>query len=142
MIWRVPQSANNQHHTEAIVSAVDFAPTVLDLAGVERPAQMQGSSFRRVLTGDGDAHRDAAYIEYDSSYLDDRLRSLRTPEWAITLYTNSDYGLLYDLKHDPNELHILWDDEAHQPTKHQLLAQLLQTSAGFDSWQPAKKAHA
>ncbi len=141
-IWRVPGIKQNGAQPEAIISSVDFAPTILDFASVDVPPAMQGRSYKDVLTGEQPHHRDGAYIEYDSTYLGDRLRQLRTHEWAVTAYANSDHGLLYDLKRDPDELHNLWDDASHQQIKQNLLAQLLQQATRYDSWQPTKKAHA
>jgi arylsulfatase A-like enzyme len=43
-------------HRQALTTAPDLAPTILELAGVERPSAMQGKSFLDVLVG-GDEHR-------------------------------------------------------------------------------------
>ncbi len=42
---------------EALTSASDLAPTILDLTGVERPSVMQGESFLDVLVEGKDEHR-------------------------------------------------------------------------------------
>ncbi len=43
----------------ALVQPMDFMPTLLDLAGAERPERVQGRSLAEVLAGE-DAHRDFA----------------------------------------------------------------------------------
>lgn len=141
-IWRLPDGANAGHVSETFVSAVDFAPTVLDFAGVVAPAGTQGESYRGVLTGEAAGLRDGAYIEYDSTYLSDRLRHLRTDRWALTVYSDNDYGLLYDLADDPRELHNRWSEPAYETVRQVLMTQLLRQQMHYTSWLPARKAHA
>jgi arylsulfatase A-like enzyme len=42
---------------EALTTAPDLAPTILELSGVERPSAMQGESLLDVLVGSKDEHR-------------------------------------------------------------------------------------
>lgn len=50
--------------SNAFISNVDFAPTILDYAGVEVPFnQFDGKSFRPILEGTASAHRKALYYE-------------------------------------------------------------------------------
>lgn len=140
-IWRLPQRWPRGRRTEALISSVDFMPTVLELADVPVPAGVQGRSYRGVLKGT-EGFREAVYLECDETYLHDRLRQLRTREWALTYYLESDQGLLFDLVNDPRELHNLWHNSAYAEVKHRLLLELLRQAARNDSWLPAKKAHA
>ncbi len=141
-IWRLPGAAKTGRASSALVSAVDFCPTVLDLAGVQAPEGVQGRSYRGLLAGDAVSHRDAVYIEYDETYIKDRLRQIRTADWALTYYANSDYGLLYDLQRDPGELQNRWDDPACRDVKANLLAALLRHTSAADDWLPPKLCHA
>lgn len=45
----------------ALVSLIDVAPTLLDLAGIERPAGMHGRSWSRLLAGRTDRVREYAF---------------------------------------------------------------------------------
>jgi uncharacterized sulfatase len=103
---------------------------------------VQGISHAAGLQGKDGDKRDFIYLEYDESYLSDRLRQLRSHDWALTFYANSDYGLLFDRQNDPNELHNLWDSPAHQSVKKDLLVELLKQTSRADDWLPAKKCHA
>jgi arylsulfatase A-like enzyme len=51
--------------SEAVVGCIDVYPTVIDLLGIERPAQQtfDGASYARVLKGEGDMGR-TAYFNY------------------------------------------------------------------------------
>lgn len=141
-IWRLPGAENAGHQTSAFVSAVDFLPTALDFAGVKVPHGVQGISYRDVLSGERPGIRDEIYIEYDETYLGDRLRHLRTDRWALTHFANSEYGLLFDLKNDPQELNNLWNSNNHFSVRQQLLLRLLDVTSQNDSWLPARWCHA
>jgi len=141
-IWRLPGRFNAHGERDALVSTVDLMPTLLDLAGVDIPAGVQGVSCKGILTGQEDAVRDWAYIEYDESYISDRLRQIRSKDWAITYYANSDHGMLFNLRNDPGELHNLWDDPGHQNTKRDLLIELLRHTSQNGDWLPPKRSHA
>jgi len=141
-VWRLPERYRANRESDALVSTVDLMPTLLDLAGVEAPAGVQGCSYKEVLTGAKRSVRDWAYIEYDESYINDRLRHIRSKEWAITLYANSEHGMLFDLRNDPLELHNLWDTPEYQETKRELLVELLKQTVRNDDWLPQKLSHA
>jgi len=140
-IWRVPGGLSGTVVND-LVSAVDVCPTLLELAGIDAPEGVQGRSYAGALKGEHCKGRDSAYIEYDETYINDRLRQIRTRDWALTFYANNDYGLLFDLKNDPDELYNLWDSPAHQSVKRDLLIELLHESAQADDWLPPKKVHA
>lgn len=57
-IVRVPGGGSGRRN--ALVQAPDIMATLLDYAGVEPPQPMDGRSFRPVLEGGRDAHRDIA----------------------------------------------------------------------------------
>ncbi len=96
-IWRVP-GAKRGGESPALVSTVDLMPTLLDFAGLAIPNGVQGFSCKDILTGDAESVRDWAYVEYDESYLSDRLRQIRSHDWALTAYANAPHGLLFDLR--------------------------------------------
>jgi arylsulfatase A-like enzyme len=141
-VWRLPKRFGAHGETDTLVSSVDLMPTLLDLCGVDCPPGVQGRSYKTVLTtGQGPA-RDWIYIEFDEQYLGDRLRQIRSKDWAITYFANNDHGMLFDLERDPDELHNLWDSPAHQAVKRDLLVELLRQTAQADDWLPLKQSHA
>ena len=140
-IWRIP-GGTRVGQSSALVSAVDLCPTLLDFAGLPAPDGVQGISYAGILTSEADRARDWAYIEYDESYIQDRLRQIRSHEWAITAFAYRTDGLLFDLRRDPDELVNLWNSPGHQSVKCELLAQLFTQTARADDWLPAKKVHA
>jgi arylsulfatase A-like enzyme len=55
----IPQSSRSL----AIIETVDIYPTVLDLAGIELPSHLEGTSFKDVTLGQTDVAKKAAYSE-------------------------------------------------------------------------------
>ena len=123
---------------DSVVSLVDFAPTILDIAGVpvpeghgpptpvaaEAPPAWPGSSLVPVLEGSGHG-KGRALIEDDQDNLGFRVRTLVTSRYRLTAYSGHSYGELFDFQEDPGELRNLWDDPAHEAVRDDLRLALL-----------------
>lgn len=70
LIIRGPGGFTGGRVVEGMVGLMDLAPTVYDLAGIERPAFAQGVSLRPVAAGGQGAARDAIFAEsnYHAAY--------------------------------------------------------------------------
>jgi arylsulfatase A-like enzyme len=74
LVWRSSGfSVGNE--TEALVSNIDFAPTIMDLAGTELSYRADGVSIIPLLEGKTDAVRESAYFELGFS------RGVRKGPW-------------------------------------------------------------
>jgi arylsulfatase A-like enzyme len=49
--------------SDALVSNIDFTPTILDLANAQPPDNVDGTSFLPILTGEKDSVRDSLFFE-------------------------------------------------------------------------------
>lgn len=58
-------------------------------------------------------------VEHEPSALN--LRSFVEGRYKITLYQGHEYGELYDLESDPDEVYNLWDDPAAAELRHSLM---------------------
>jgi arylsulfatase A-like enzyme len=139
-----------------LASHLDFAPTILDLAGVpipegrvppepEAPAQRPawpGRSLAPMLRGETVAVQDAVIIENDEDYLGMRQRTLVTPDHHLTCYAGEDYGELYDLRDDPRQLVNRWGDAAYRECRRDLQAALLYRLMETDPVLPRRMGHA
>ncbi|CAJ1458433.1 unnamed protein product [Effrenium voratum] len=87
--------------TRAPVSLIDLFPTFLDFAGVERPAFLEGNSFRALLQG-GPAASDIVLSEFmgESAFPN---WMLRRGAWKLISYGPAFPPLLFDLEADPAE---------------------------------------
>lgn len=91
---RVPASARGRR-SPALVQSVDFAPTILDLAGVSAPREMQGASFRAAIEGRAFAGRRHAFAEnlWSTFFGNPRCETVRTAEWKYTRYFVNDRSI-------------------------------------------------
>ena len=70
---------------DEVVSLIDLTPTLLDGAGVQVPASMQGKTLKPLAT-DGAARNawdSTAYIQISASMVG---RALRTKQWTFSVY--------------------------------------------------------
>jgi arylsulfatase len=79
LIIRGPEVEPGQ--TESLVSSIDLAPTILDLAGIEKPETIQGVSFREILSDHDTIIRDVAFAERNWHRYSMHERMVRMGDW-------------------------------------------------------------
>jgi arylsulfatase A-like enzyme len=90
-----------------LVQNTDFAPTLLEAAGLEVPEEMQGESLMPILTDRPlDRWREAIWYEYFEQGIHNVQphRGVRTDRHKLIWFHTSDEWELYDLASDPDEL--------------------------------------
>lgn len=111
-----------------LVSLFDFGPTVLEFAGLEAPRWMEARSLMPYLTeGDADprAHVFAEHSDDKILHSTEFMTMIRDHKWKLVHFVENDEGQLFDLAADPQELHNLWHDPTHEPTKRALINEIL-----------------
>jgi len=113
LLVRGPGVAGPARVVDAMVSFVDFYPTLLSLAGVPMPADAprHGRDFTPWLRGEAVPDwRDAIYGQYDiHHYAIAHLRMIREAGWKLVRsYGTTTKDQLFDLAADPGELKNLW----------------------------------
>jgi N-sulfoglucosamine sulfohydrolase len=80
--------------TDAVVSWVDFLPTLVEIAGGTAPTNIDGRSFAGVLLGKTAQHRDRIFSTHsgDGHFNVYPTRSLRTDGWKYILNLNPDFA--------------------------------------------------
>lgn len=137
-IVRYPKSVK-PGRSDAIVENIDYAPTMLDFAGVKTPDYMQGQSFKRILeTGEESADsKQAAYYHYwmhmahhdNPGHIAIRTKRYKlilfygTGIWSDTLQTPPAWEL-YDLQNDPTEDNNVYDNPEYAGAIEKLKKQL------------------
>jgi N-sulfoglucosamine sulfohydrolase len=81
LIMRGPGGAHGGRVSNALVSHVDIFPTICELAGIERPARLQGRSLLPVMRREVEDVNDAVFAEltYHAAY--EPVRAVRTERW-------------------------------------------------------------
>lgn len=116
---------------DAFVQNIDYAPTILELAGVEIPKDIHGESFLPFLKGEKPAHwRDALYYhfyEYPAEHAVKRHYGVRTDRYKlIHFYNDIDAWELYDLQEDPSEMKNLYGQPGYEEITRQLEKKLVE----------------
>ena len=100
--------------SDAMVMNVDFAPTLLDMAGLDIPAQMQGKSFKGAFEGDDKNKRKSVYYHYYEYPIWHKVQphyGVKTDRYKLMhFYYSMDEWELYDLKTDPNEMRNIYSE--------------------------------
>lgn len=69
-------------HAEGLVSAIDFAPTFLELAGVDIPPSVQGVSIAAALSDPAAVVRDMLFAEHNWHVFQAHERMVRHDDWV------------------------------------------------------------
>ncbi len=114
LMMKLPKSWEQKGNVMELVQNIDYAPTFLDLAGVEIPADMQGESLLPLLRKeDNPKWRDAIYYhyyEYPNEHAVVRHYGVRTDRYKlIHFYNDIDVWELYDLENDPDEMNNIYN---------------------------------
>ncbi len=147
LLVRYPAMVDAGSVCDDIVVNVDFAPTFLDLAGVDVPAEMQGASFAPLLAGAApDDWQQSMYYRYwmhdDGIHRVPAHYGVRTRTHKLIGYYNDPLGQLgarepavapewelFDLVADPHELHNVISDPAYRSIALELQAELARLQA-------------
>ena len=126
MLIRYPKLIKEQTIIKEQCLNIDIAPTILNLAGIEKPVYMQGESMVNLLKGQKDKNwRDAILFEYyvDSywPYAGPNQIAVRTENYKLVdAFLENDIDELYDLKNDPGEMKNLINVEAYDSIEEEL----------------------
>lgn len=103
-----------------MIQNIDIAPTILELAGVDEPSNMDGRSFAKILQGESMPWRDTIYYEYfwERAFPQTpTVFSVRTERYKFIRYQGVwDIDEFFDLEEDPYEMNNLIRDTTLQST--------------------------
>lgn len=125
IVW-APGRLNANQRCDSMISQMDLVPMLFELAGVPLPDQGHAINANEVLDQKRSG-RDFVFAEHGRCNMlpsIDHMAMIRTTEWKLVHYRNRDYGELYDLKNDPEELNNLWGQVTHQSIQAELEAKL------------------
>lgn len=135
MLIRYPKRIKAGTIDRAIHNNTDFAPTILQEAGLSVPADMQGQSFFSKKTRKSTYYH---YYEYPAEHSVQTHFGIRTDRFKlIRFYKDGEFWELYDLQKDPEEMNNLYGKPAYQKVQKQLTADLKQLIRQYDDTEAA-----
>ena len=114
---RWPQRIKAGSVSRSMILNVDFAPMMLDAAGLKVPQDMQGRSFLPILEGRRPANwRTSMYYRYyhPGDHNVAAHYGVRTERYKLIYFNKLDQWELYDLKKDPQEMHNVYSDPGYK----------------------------
>ncbi|WP_297087746.1 sulfatase [uncultured Draconibacterium sp.] len=128
LLVRFPKEIQPGTKINKLVQNLDFAPTFLDYAGITAPEEMQGESFRDLVSGKNSEWRDAVYYtyyEYPSVHMVKRHYGVATERYKLMhFYYDIDEWEMYDLETDPSEMKNIYNDPAYAQVQKDLHTKL------------------
>jgi len=136
-IVRYPGKVPAGRRSEALQSLVDLAPTFLTVAGINIPWTMTGMDQSEVWFGRKERVRDHIIVENRHEPTTIHLKTYVNERYKITVYYDRDYGELFDLWEDLEEINNLWDKPEYAELKAELIMRLLFAEMGKEPlWMP------
>jgi arylsulfatase A-like enzyme len=128
LLMKFPGEIKEGTSSDLLVQNLDVAPTILDLAGANIPADMQGVSLRPAWKGQPKEWRDALYYHYtEKLYGIAPHYGVRTDRYKlIHFYDLLDSWEMYDLEKDPHEMHNIYNDPDYSDVRGMLQQRLTQ----------------
>jgi iduronate 2-sulfatase len=108
LIIHAPGMKGNGRSAEALVEFVDMYPTICDLAGIAKPAHLEGASLLPLLNRPEADFKRAVFSQFPRERHDVMGHTVRTPEFRYTEWRKNATGAvmareLYDHRHDHME---------------------------------------
>jgi arylsulfatase A-like enzyme len=128
LIVRWPGTVEPGSVNKDFVQNIDFGPTMLGMAGLDVPEQMQGRSLTPLLKGQTpEGWRESLYYQYfefPAVHSVRRHYGVRTERYKLIHYYRMDEWELFDLKKDPEELNSVYGEAAYQDVQKRMKREL------------------
>lgn len=137
LVMMLPECFSRKGDITELVQNIDFAPTFLDLAGVEVPEDIHGESLLPLLEGESpEDWRKSLYYhfyEYPAEHMVKRHFGVRTDRYKlIHFYNDKDFWELYDLQADPAEMRNLYGVKGYEDVTGELKSELYRLQEQYD----------
>jgi arylsulfatase A-like enzyme len=141
LLMRWPGRIATGSTNNTLVQNIDFAPTLLDVAGLPIPQWMHGKSLKPLLTGkQQNLKRDYLYYRYYEYPVDHSVLphiAIRGYRHKLIYFHTANEWELYDLRADPAEQKNLAQSTAHQKVFAQMKSELLKLRREYDNQERA-----
>ena len=139
LIMRWPKGLPAGKRSEILIGIADYAPTLIHLAGLDVPAEMQGMDLSESFFGGGPEHESVLigdWVPVDQAWSSggEEWRGVRTKTHTYAMFLDRDW-VLYDNVADPYQMKNLKDDplaaDAEARLKHAMHEWLKKTNDRF-----------
>ncbi len=123
-VARWPRRIRSGTRVPQLIQNIDYAPTFLEMAGVEAPADLHGESLLDLMVGEQpEDWRGSIYYHYYEYPQPHRVAphyGVRTERHKLVYYYETREWELFDLQADPSELRSVHADPAYSDTVEEL----------------------
>ena len=141
LLMRWPGHIKPGKTINTLAQNIDYAPTILDIAGENIPNWMQGVSLKPLVTGKQKRmNRDYLYYHYYEYVRDHTViphLAVRGTRYKLIYFYTVNEWELYDLKTDPQEQKNLITSPVHQKIRQQMKNELLKLRDKYDDHEKA-----
>lgn len=139
LIVKWPGVTMKKQTSKMMVQNLDFAETILDMAGLPIPSDMQGKSFVPVLKGTqkGNLHQALYYHFYENQeHKVAKHIGVRTDRYKLIYFYENNEWELYDLLKDEHEMNNVYNQPAYKKVQAMMVQQLKQLKAQYKDEEP------
>lgn len=137
LVMRFPGKLKPGTTTELPVMNLDIGPTILQVAGVKPPADMQGEAILPKINSKKDIRRNLYYHYYENG------EHAVSPHFGISngryklirFYKKVDSWELFDLQYDPSEEDNVIDDKHYRKVKKRMKKELEKMIRQYEDWE-------
>ena len=108
-----------------LASSIDISATILERAGIQPFNGLQGRDLLGSSPAEAIIVEEASQRTMTGFNKPQRVRTVVTERYRMSLRQGEDWGELYDLKTDPNEIENLFDDAGAADVKAELTETML-----------------
>ncbi len=135
-VWHDPTGMVAQQTNASLASSIDISATILERAGIQPFNGLQGRDLFSTEPPE------AIIVEEDSQRTmtgfdrPQRVRTMVTDRYRMSLREGEDWSELYDLENDPLEMENLFDQSGHDATRKSLTELMLRRTIALQDRAP------
>ena len=129
LVMTLPEGFDRKGDIVEMVQNIDYAPTFLELAGVQIPEDMHGESLVPLLKGESPRDWRKSlyyhYYEYPATHMVKKHYGVRTDRYKlIHFYDDIDSWELFDLEKDPHELDNVYGKPGYEKVTADMMKEM------------------
>ena len=118
-----------------LIQNIDYAPTFLEIAGLDTPDEVQGDSIVPIFDGAVKGWRRSLYYTYYElgEHAVPQHFGVRTDRHKLIYFPKTDEWNLFDLKRDPAEMKSVFDSPVYRRVRESMVAEFQHLRKQYDA---------